>query len=203
MTISNRRFLEKELLRQTILDVAKDIAASDGWQNVTIRKICDRIGYTAPVIYQYFDSKEKLLQSLREEGFRLVFEQFELVDKKHTIPEIRLMKYANVWWVFSKNNPEIYQVMFNLQGALCENNENNQSKMVVNYYNLAFAQISKRAKRSEKFRLELCDNIISIIHGFISMRMVNKNKSKNEHIDVVFKNSLHRFLHSIKDESII
>ncbi len=52
MTISNRRFLEKELLRQTILDVAKDIAASDGWQNVTIRKICDRIGYTAPVIYQ-------------------------------------------------------------------------------------------------------------------------------------------------------
>ena len=37
MLVKERRRKEKEELRQQILDVAKDIAANDGWQNVTIR----------------------------------------------------------------------------------------------------------------------------------------------------------------------
>ena len=80
MPIKERRRKEKEELRQQILDVAKDIAATDGWQNVTIRKICDQIHYTAPVIYQYFESKEMILQSLRKDGLMQVCLMFKKLD---------------------------------------------------------------------------------------------------------------------------
>lgn len=199
MTVSIRRKKEKEALRLHILEVAKEIAAADGWQNVTIRKICDKIGYSAPVIYQHFENKEDLLQSLRVVGFTQIFEQFEKVDVKHSTPEKRLLEYALVWWKFSKQNPELYQVMFNLQGAICENNENKQSRMFVNYYSTSFKQMSSKAHRSEKYKLELCDNFISVIHGFISMRMVNKIKYGSENAEQVFKNSILRFIHSITD----
>ena len=201
MLVKERRRKEKEELRQQILDVAKDIAANDGWQNVTIRKICEQIHYTAPVVYQYFASKEMILQSLRKDGFVQVFNLFEEVDKKYKLPEKRLFEYALTWWNFAIQHPEIYQVMFNLQGAVCLQNESSVkiNYNVMDYYHPAFKLLNKKAKRSEEYNLELTDNLIAIIHGFISMNMANKIKSGNEKALVVFKNSLQRFIHSIND----
>jgi AcrR family transcriptional regulator len=198
MSIKERRRKEKEELRQQILDVAKDIAAADGWQNVTIRKICNKIHYTAPVIYHYFESKEMILESLRQEGIKQVYFIFEALDKKHSAPDKRLLEYGLAWWNFSKLNPELYQVMYNLQGVVCNNNTNTQNSVVTFYYS-AFSQISIKAKRSEKLRLELCDHFIAIIHGFIALRMVNKIKSGKDKAELVYKNALLRFIHSIKD----
>ncbi|MBP6661444.1 MAG: TetR/AcrR family transcriptional regulator [Chitinophagales bacterium] len=201
MLVKERRRKEKEELRQQILDVAKDIAANDGWQNVTIRKICEQIHYTAPVVYQYFASKEMILQSLRKDGFVQVFNLFEEVDKKYKLPEKRLFEYALTWWNFAIQHPEIYQVMFNLQGAVCLQNESSVkiNNNVMDYYHPAFKLLNKKAKRSEEYNLELTDNLIAIIHGFISMNMANKIKSGNEKALVVFKNSLQRFIQSIND----
>ena len=55
---------KKEELRKHILTAAQNIASDNGWQNVTIRKICDEIGYTAPIVYHYFDIILKCLNYL-------------------------------------------------------------------------------------------------------------------------------------------
>ena len=201
MSNKERRRKEKEELRQQILDVARDIASKDGWQNVTIRKICEQIKYTAPVVYQYFESKEMILQSLRKDGFIQVFHLFETVDKKYKAPEKRLFEYALTCWNFAIQYPEIYQVMFNLQGAVCLQNEGNIKihNTVMDYYHPAFESINQKAKRSEIYCLELTDNFIAIIHGFISMNMANKIKSGNDRALLIYKNSLQRFIHSIND----
>jgi AcrR family transcriptional regulator len=201
MPLKERRRKEKEELRQQILDVAMDIAANDGWQNVTIRKICEKINYTAPVVYQHFKSKEMILQSLRKDGFIKVFNLFEEVDKKYKAPEKRLFEYALTWWNFAIQHPEIYQVMFNLQGAICLQNETSTkiNNTVMDYYHPAFKQINKKAKRSEVYSLELTDNLIAIIHGFIALNMVNKIKSGNDKALLVYKSALQRFIQSIND----
>lgn len=201
MPIKERRRKEKEELRQQILEVAKDIASNDGWQNLTIRKICNEINYTAPVVYQYFESKEMILQSLRKDGFLQVFILFEAVNKKHQNPEKRLLEYALTWWNFAIDNPEIYQVMFNLQGVICTQNENNSiiHNNVMAYYHPAFSLINKKAKRSEIFSLELTDNLIALIHGFISMKMANKIKSGEDKELIIYKNAIKRFIQSIND----
>lgn len=201
MQTKDRRKKEKAELRQLILDVSKDIAANDGWQNLTIRKICQQINYTAPVVYQYFDSKEMILQSLRKEGFYQVFNLFEEVDKKYKSPEKRLVEYALTWWNFAMQHPEIYQVMFNLQGVICVQNEANVKihNNVMDYYHPAFSLLNKKAKRSETFSLELTDNLIALIHGFISLKMANKIKSGNDSELVIYKNAIKRFIISIND----
>lgn len=202
MLIKERRQHEKLLMRQAILDVAKEIAANDGWQNVTIRKICSKIKYTAPVIYQYFENKDTILQELRKESYQQIFNEFMLVDKKYHLAEKRLLEYALVWWNFAANHPELYQVMFNLQGAVCNETTKNidtQRNLIIDYYQASFIQLNTKAKRSKPFSLELCDNLIAVIHGFITVNMVNKLKSGNENANKVFKNAILRFIHSIKD----
>ena len=41
-----RRLRAKEEMKQSILDAAREIAAKEGWQAVTIRKIADKIEYS-------------------------------------------------------------------------------------------------------------------------------------------------------------
>ena len=42
----------KEQTRVNILDAAYDIVKDEGWQALSMRKIADKIEYTAPIIYE-------------------------------------------------------------------------------------------------------------------------------------------------------
>ncbi|MEV0324779.1 TetR/AcrR family transcriptional regulator [Streptomyces sp. NPDC050658] len=58
-----------EVRRRTfaeIVETAGRMAETEGWQAVTIRRIAAEIGYSAPVIYQHFPSKEAVLRELLE-----------------------------------------------------------------------------------------------------------------------------------------
>ena len=44
-----------------------------GYQEVSIRKIAERIEYSPAAIYSYFPSKDDIFFALAEEGFRLLF----------------------------------------------------------------------------------------------------------------------------------
>lgn len=201
MPLKERRRKEKEELRQQILEVAKDIAFNEGWQNLTIRKICNKINYTAPVVYQHFESKEMILQSLRKDGFVQVFILFEEVNKKHTNPEKRLLEYALTWWNFAIQNSGMYQVMFNLQGVICTQNDSDIKihNNVMDYYHPVFCAISNKANHSLQYKIELTDNLIALIHGLISMKMANKIKTKQDKEILLLKKSITRFIYSIKD----
>jgi len=198
MPISERRINEKLEMQQHILSTARNIAAKDGWQNLTIRKICDEIDYTAPVIYQYFESKEKILENIRYDGLQQMKLTFEKINSKTTNHENRLIEYALAWWKFALENSEIYQLMYNLQGAVCPIKDNLPIHIVEFYIN-SFIELNSKAKKSKIYSLELCDNYIAIIHGFIAIRMVNKIKSGNESAEKVYINSIKRFIQSIKN----
>lgn len=55
-----RRLREQQELKQSILDAAREIALAEGWRNVTMRKIAERIEYSHPAIYDYFENKDVL-----------------------------------------------------------------------------------------------------------------------------------------------
>ena len=58
--ILTRREREKIQLRQAILDATQAIAAKEGWQAVTTRKVAEKIEYSLPTLYEYFENKEKI-----------------------------------------------------------------------------------------------------------------------------------------------
>jgi AcrR family transcriptional regulator len=68
--------IEKEPdTREHVLSTAAQLFAERGFANVSIRDICDEAGVTAPTIYHYFGSKDRLFQAairkrLNLRGFR-------------------------------------------------------------------------------------------------------------------------------------
>ena len=79
METIERKPRSREHTRIGIMLTAKDIARREGWQAVSIRKIADAIEYSAPIVYEYFDSKDVLLNEIRDEGF--LFLEGLLIDR--------------------------------------------------------------------------------------------------------------------------
>ena len=112
--IKQRRERERQALRQAILEATREIAAREGWQAVTIRKVAERIEYSPPMIYQSFASKDDLLFALLREGFADVTARLRAARAAATTPEECLMRVAEAYWAFAWERPELYQVMHGL-----------------------------------------------------------------------------------------
>ncbi len=72
MGTRERHDREREATRRAILDAARELFVAEGYRNVSIRKIAERIEYSPAAIYSYFASKDDIFYGLAEEGFRLL-----------------------------------------------------------------------------------------------------------------------------------
>jgi AcrR family transcriptional regulator len=72
MGIKERQERDREAVRRSILDAARELFVSEGYRNVSIRKIAEKIEYSPANIYGYFPSKDDIFYALAEEGFRLL-----------------------------------------------------------------------------------------------------------------------------------
>jgi AcrR family transcriptional regulator len=111
MGIKERQDRERTAVRQAILEAARDLFTSEGYRNVSIRKIAERIEYSPAAIYSYFPSKDDIFFALAEEGFR----RLDAKIRSLTITGDPLEDVRNCWWAyyeFSKEQREFFELMF-------------------------------------------------------------------------------------------
>lgn len=116
MGIKERREREKVHVKGQILSAARQIATKNGWPAVSIRKIADIIEYTPPVIYEHFNNKEAILSALEEQGFQQLRIALADARKQAQDPGQQLASMSAAYWDFAFAHPDLYQVMFNLEG---------------------------------------------------------------------------------------
>src|SRR6266853_558771 len=85
--------------------------ASEGVEAVTMRKIADRIEYSATAIYQYFPDKESLLREICERDFGALAQQSLRVAREPD-PVERLRKLGRAYVEFALAHPSSYRLMF-------------------------------------------------------------------------------------------
>ena len=92
MGIKQRRERERQEIRQSILSAAQAIAAEEGWQAVTTRKVAERIEYSQPTIYEYFENKQAILLALLHQGYERMRQSMQQAAERTANPEERLLK---------------------------------------------------------------------------------------------------------------
>lgn len=112
MGIKERRKRQKETLRQEILDAARELFVKEGYENVSMRKIAQKIEYSPTTIYLYFKDKTDLLYSVCEESFARLLNKIETIVKDYTDPVICLKKGLYAYIDFGLRYPNHYKVMF-------------------------------------------------------------------------------------------
>jgi AcrR family transcriptional regulator len=109
--IKERQERDREAVQRAILDAARELFIQDGYLNVSIRKIAERIEYSPAAIYSYFPSKDDIYLALAEEGFRLLFsDRQDCVEPADPLDSVRQIFWH--YYEFSKNHPEYFALMF-------------------------------------------------------------------------------------------
>lgn len=114
MGIKERHERDREAVRRAILDAARDLFVSEGYHNVSIRKIAERIEYSPAAIYGYFPSKDDIFFALAEEGFRLLGDH-GAADTQAPQALDPLERVRAVFWrlyEFSREHPQYFALMF-------------------------------------------------------------------------------------------
>jgi AcrR family transcriptional regulator len=111
MGVKERQEREREAVSRAILDAARALFVEEGYPNVSMRKIAERIEYSPAAIYGYFPSKDDIFFALAEEGFRLLCSGGANQEPSaDPLDDLR-----NVFWnvyAFSRSHPEYYALMF-------------------------------------------------------------------------------------------
>jgi AcrR family transcriptional regulator len=113
MGIKERHERDREAVRRAILDAARDLFVTEGFQNVSIRKIAERIEYSPAAIYGYFENKDDIFFALAEEGFRLIGNPADAMESlKHLSPIERLRGVFWRMYEFSVEQPQYFALIF-------------------------------------------------------------------------------------------
>jgi AcrR family transcriptional regulator len=115
MGIKERQERDREAVRRAILDAARELFVAEGYQNVSIRKIAERIEYSPAAIYGYFPSKDDIFFALAEEGFRLLGEPSADGGQAAPVPRLPLDRIRALFWrlyEFSREHPQYFALMF-------------------------------------------------------------------------------------------
>jgi AcrR family transcriptional regulator len=115
MGIKERQERDREAVHRAILDAARELFVTEGYRNVSIRKIAEKIEYSPAALYGYFPSKDDIFYALAEEGFRLLHgtnggtfnAQLAGLEPLERITKVLLRLYE-----FSRQQPQYFELMF-------------------------------------------------------------------------------------------
>jgi AcrR family transcriptional regulator len=111
MGSKERRERERDEVRTRILDAARELFVTHGYEGVSMRKIAVEIEYSATTIYQHFKDKEALIKELCYADFGKLAETLQgLLDIEDPIE--RLRKCGEAYVRFALMYPNHYRLMF-------------------------------------------------------------------------------------------
>ena len=72
-----RQIKKNEETKKAIIDAAVSIGLEEGFDELSIRKITDRLGYSSGIVYHYFKDKQEILNTIHTQKSMYVFVRAE------------------------------------------------------------------------------------------------------------------------------
>jgi AcrR family transcriptional regulator len=170
MSARNTRPNRKDV-RSSIIETAREIAATEGWSAVTVRKVAQSIGYTAPIIYEHFGSKDDMLRAILSDSHKLLFEQVNEAVQGQTEPRERLRAMCLAYWKFAFDTPELYKLMHGMDGARCAD----KAPMIHAQYIVTFVGNELTRFNPERINASNAEAHVveawSMLHGLIALEL--------------------------------
>ncbi len=175
----------KDDTRCNILAASLEIVKEEGWAALSMRKIADKIDYTAPIIYEYFGNKDALLKELTRIGYIKLANQIEEASSKFTNPPEQLEAMWMAYWNFAFKEKELYQIMSGIEANCCAENACAEVQRASNLLWDKIEEIVPADKRTEEYIDTKYYTFWSVVHGLISINMTRQQATGDS--------ELHRF----------
>ncbi|WP_010233600.1 TetR/AcrR family transcriptional regulator [Clostridium arbusti] len=112
MGIKERREKEKIELRNKIISAAEELFAEAGYQNISMRKIANKIEYSLPTIYQFFKNKGDILFYIYNKNNGKLLYIFQEISNKECNAVEKLKNMSHAYVDFALKNPNYYELAY-------------------------------------------------------------------------------------------
>lgn len=97
--------------REQILSCACDLYVEEGLDALSMRRMAERLGVTAPALYRHYENKERVLLDLVGEAYRVLLGYLSRALEGDT-PWERFRRAAEGYLDFALEQPRMYQVLY-------------------------------------------------------------------------------------------
>ncbi len=111
MGIKERKERERREKQELILNTAAEIMKEDGIDNISIRKIANRIEYSPAIIYHYFKDKDEIIGHLMKRGYQKILDGLSSALETRDNPEEKLRKMTRKYIEVSLQMPDEYMTV--------------------------------------------------------------------------------------------
>ncbi len=111
MGVKERREREKSEIRDKILDAARELFVSEGYEGVSMRRVAEKIEYSPTAIYVHFTDKNELFRELCHQDYARLAEVFQ-GSAMPLDPVERLKQIGRTYIKFGIHYPNHYKFMF-------------------------------------------------------------------------------------------
>ena len=111
MGVKERRAREKSETRDKILDAARELFVTEGYDGVSMRRVAEKIEYSPTAIYVYFADKQELFHELCQQDYARLAEVFQS-SAMSSDPIERLQQIGSTYIEFGVRYPNHYKFMF-------------------------------------------------------------------------------------------
>lgn len=172
--------------KEAILTAARQIINEEGLHALSMRAIAQRIDYSPAGLYEYFGSKEEIVEQVVQIGHSRLCEYMERVDK--TLPPAAyLTQLGHAYIAFAVTNPDYFLLMFTAMPSAAQAQMPNFQAMVYwlehhsqepkDAFSLLLAGV-QRAREAQLFpvpatvsTLEIAYSHWAIVHGLAMLRI--------------------------------
>lgn len=182
MGVKERRERERSETRDKILDAARELFITEGYDGVSMRKVAEKIEYSPTAIYLHFADKEDLFHELVHEDFAQLAQVFQSAELPPD-PLERLKRIGRTYVDFGVRYPNHYKLMFMTPHPAAELDERDREVLgnpEVDAY--AFLKLTvQQGIDAGCFRHDLNDadlisqTVWASVHGVISLHIAKCN----------------------------
>jgi AcrR family transcriptional regulator len=178
MGVKERREREKSETRDKILDAARELFVTEGYEGVSMRRVAEKIEYSPTAIYVYFADKNELFHELCRQDFARLQQVMQSAEMPAD-PVERLRQIGRSYIQFGMRFPNHYVFMF-MTPHLPQEPDEEDREIMGNPEEDAYAMlkwavqeaINARCFRDEVQDAELVSQTLwASVHGVISLNI--------------------------------
>ncbi len=111
MGVKERREREKSETREKILDAARELFVTEGYEGVSMRRVAEKIEYSPTAIYVHFADKQELFRELCHRDYAHLAEVLQS-SVRTPDPIERIKQIGTIYAEFGTRYPNHYKFMF-------------------------------------------------------------------------------------------
>jgi AcrR family transcriptional regulator len=190
--------------REGIVDAALEVFLQDGVAGMSMRKVADAAGITAPAIYRHFQSREALLGEIVEIGLREL-EKYLRPALKSGTPYERVRQLTDRYLDFALEQPKYFEVALLNAGTKIEWLSKELAHPMWEVFRAAIAQIETGMERGELRRDDPISTAILIwatAHGLVSLYRIDQAAAYPKQFRQIYRASMDRLFQGLRQPDL-